>query len=283
MSSKHTIGLHLRVKDTLANVVAEANEFGLSTFQFFLIRQKATTHITLNAKDKEAFLAARPNFGPLFVHSSYWINPATCNKETFAFSKMLLKKELRMAATLELDYLVLHAGSARGYLSSPSDPQSKKAGIATLAKMLNSLLKQERQVKILLENSAHGKKTIGNDLEDFVLLKNELDFPERIGFCFDTAHAFSYGYNLEPVDELVNIIDRTMGLENLKVIHFNDTLDTHGSMQDRHAFPGQGTIGKEVLQKVLSHPKLAPIPKIIEGPVTSKNTTKTVLDEVLRW
>ena len=238
----------------------------------------------LTGKEKAAFLKERrTNLKDLYIHSSYWINPASSNKETLSISKMLLKKEIRLAQSLEVGYLVLHAGSAKGYKPTKDDPDGKLQGILTLAKMLNSILKKESGIEILLENSAHGKKSIGNDLHDFAILQQELDYPEKVGFCLDTAHAFSYGYDLTALDEFVSLVDKTLGLNKVKLIHFNDSQDAHGSMQDRHAFPGHGTMGKKILQPFLHHPQLASIPKIIEGPEWDVQKTMDALEDIWSW
>lgn len=284
MSFKQNIGLHLRINTTLSEVVEQALAYGLSSFQFFLIQQKTEKYLSLSSKEKEDFLKIRrSHLGNLYIHSSYWINPATNNKDTFAISKMLLNKEIKFAQSLEVEYLVLHAGSAKGYKPTKDDPDGKQQGITTLAKMLNSILKKDSGVQILLENSAHGKKSIGNDLNDFSSLLQELDYPEKIGFCLDTAHAFSYGYDLAPINEFIQVLDKTLGLDKIKLIHFNDSQDAHGSMQDRHAFPGQGTIGKKILQPFIRHPQLITIPKIIEGPEWDKAKTMQALEEIYTW
>jgi deoxyribonuclease IV len=284
LKSNELIGLHLRIKDSLTDLVAEALSLNLATLQFFLVKQQSNHYITLPAKEKAAFLAARAtHFKHTFIHSSYWINPASYKKDVFSISRTLLRKELKLAKALEIHNLVLHPGSAKGYPATPNDPQAKQAGIAKLAKMLNTVLKKEDEVKILLENSAHGKRSIGNDLEDFAYLKQLLDFPEKIGFCFDTAHAYSYGYDIHNIPAIIDLMDKTMGLENIKLIHFNDSENTQGSMLDRHAFPGQGTIGSYSLKEFLNHPKLAHLPKIIEGPVASKAITQRILADIQSW
>lgn len=284
MSFKKNIGIHLRLTHTLSQLAQDALACGVTSFQFFLIHQKTEKYVTLNTKDKEDFLRLRRNsFTHLFVHSSYWINPAGGSKQNFLLSKNLLKRELRMAQTLEVDYLVLHAGSAKGHPVSEQDPHGKLAGIGTLTKMLNNILKQNYSVKILLENGAHGKRTIGSDFGDFIHIKQRLDYPEKVGFCIDTAHAFSYGYNLDPTDDFIKLVDTCLGLEHIKLIHFNDTYDAHGSMQDRHAFPGKGNIGKKTLQQILHHPQLITIPKIIEGPTQSIQDTIANLEDLYQW
>jgi deoxyribonuclease-4 len=274
----------LRLIDTLAHLVDDARAYQLRSFQLFPICEGAKTYIYPTTEQKNEFVQARRLlFGPLYMHSSYWINPATYHKHTFLHSRSLLKKELALARDLEIEFLVLHAGSAKGYQETPEDPQGKLRGLITLAKMLNGLAKHQENVVFLLENGAHGKKTLGSDLEDFGLLKGYLDFPEKIGFCLDTAHAFSYGYKLAPLEDFISLVDSTMGLSSVKLMHFNDTRDECGEMLDKHAFPGQGTIGKKILKQILYHPAFEKIPKIIEGSAESAPISLALFHEIKDW
>ena len=276
--------MHLRLKDSLATMVHEAEELGLSTIQFFFVEQATGKYVPLVTQDKMAFLRARRTFlTHAFMHSSYWINPASFKREVYELSQHLLSREFKIARELEIPYIVLHPGAARGYEATPTDPLGKLQGIRTMARMLNTVLRKERGVKILLENAAHGNRCIGNDLNDFIAIRELLEFPDRVGFCFDTAHAFSYGYALTPVNDLLRTLDKTMGLRNIKLIHLNDTNDAFGSKQDRHAFPGQGNIGKEGLAPLLNHPLLTPIPKIIEGPESDNAGIVKVLSDIAAW
>ena len=284
MNYKSSIGLHLRTKDNVTELAQEAADLEVQYFQFFLTTPKTGKYLTLTAKDKQSFVALRrEHCKDIFIHSSYWINPSTYNKDVYELSKRLLRRELIAAGALEIQYLVLHAGSAKGHVATEQDPLAKQPGIDTLAKMINSLTKRATGIKILIENSAHGKRTIGNDLDDLLILRQKLDFPDRIGFCIDTGHAFSYGYQLEPIDDFVALLDQKLGLSNIELIHFNDVQDKQGTMLDRHAFPGLGTMGKEMLQPFLHHKQLLHIPKIIEGPTCSKNTIISLLNDIRTW
>ncbi len=279
------IGLHIRLKEGLAQVAQEALNFNLSHFQFFLTPSPKSAYINIGP-ERENFLMLKQNhFQSLFLHSSYWINPATGKAAGFAASKGLLRKEQAIAQKLEIPFLVVHGGVAKDHPTTPEDPQAKKAGIQTLAKTLNHLVKQESTVQILLENCAHGNRTIGNDFNDFLALKQELDQPEKIGFCVDLAHAFSYGYQLADTENFVQILSTTIGLDAIKLIHFNDSAELCGSKKDHHALPGHGLIGKDTLKSVVNHPTLAHIPLIIEPPHahSSKNTLKSLLEEFNTW
>jgi deoxyribonuclease-4 len=277
-------GLHLRLQNNLTELVEEAAELELSCIQFFLVEQAEHQYIPLTTKDKKIFLAARNDFlKNAFIHSSYWINPASAKEDVFNVSRILLRKELKIAHSLNIQHLVLHGGSAKGHPVTPEDPQAKKLGLENLARMLNLVLKAENDVTILLENTAHGCRTIGNNLEDFVYLRTFLDFPEKIGFCLDTAHAFSYGYDISALDNFIPILESTMGINNIKLIHLNDSAYPLGSQQDKHAVPGSGLIGKSALLPFVKNPVFSTIPKIIEPPICEKDAMRAIMADLTSW
>jgi deoxyribonuclease-4 len=190
-------------------------------------------------------------------------------------SRALLKKEIALANKLEINYIVTHAGSAKGH--------EKEEGIKALAKILNGVLKSESAVKILIENTAHGNRAICSDLCDFIELKKLIKSPEKIGFCLDTAHAFSYGYDIAKTDDFVTLLDQTMGIENIKLIHLNDSAEPHGSKLDKHEVPGKGLIGKKTLQKLINHDKLKDIPIIIEPPQVEIKEIEKIINQIKKW
>jgi len=283
-NSNYTTGLHLRLTENLTTLVTEALELGLPTFQFFLNQPKDSSYLKISPGDLANFLHLKKQFSqPLFLHSSYWINPSTGDKIAFDSSKKLLNKEIRLAKKLEIPYLVLHAGSAKKYTEIKTDPHNKHQGIMTLAKMLNTVLKNEQDIQILLENTAHGNKTIGSDLNDFVLLRNELNNPEKINFCIDTAHAFAYGYDIAQTDTFIQTLDMTMGIHNIKLIHLNDSKENLGTKRDVHGLPGDWKIGAQALKNFIYHEKIKHLPKIIECPATSKHDLERTLNNISNW
>ena len=188
-----------------------------------------------------------------------------------------------MAHALEVPYIVLHPGSTKGYPVNPEDPDARLRGLQALAKTLNTVLKHETNVGILLENIVIGGHGLGGDLEDFLTVKQYLNQPEKVGFCFDTAHAYTYGYALDPLEPMITLIDRTMGLEHLKLIHFNDSAHELGTQLDRHAAPGQGKIGKQQLLPILQEQRFAHIPKIIEVAAGDTAQLSTLISTITAW
>lgn len=268
----NSVGMHLPFKHGLMYLVDQAIDLQLSYFQFFLTNKDRYVHIT-NA-DIRYFLKFRDRFSSLYIHSSYWINPATGIQKNLVVSKRLMLKEIATAQQLEVPYIVLHAGTAKGYQGSPASI-ARSLGIDTIARFFNAILKTNPGVTFLFENTANDGNAIGSNLEDFRLLKTKIDYPEKIGFCLDTAHAFSYGYELTQPSAFIEHIDINIGLSSLKLIHLNDSSETIGRKHDQHALPGQGNIGLYILKALATHPYLIHVPKIIEYPalIHSKNDT----------
>lgn len=279
------IGAHLRLDEQgIVHGAQRALQLNLPCFQIFITAPPAhDKYLKVNLKERTIFKELRKQFDHIYIHSSYWINASTGKKESYSISRSLLRKEIRIAQQLDISYIVLHCGSAKGYPESPDDPLNKKRGILALAKMLNAVLKNEPSVKILLENTAHGNQVIGSDFSDFLLLKKHLIVPERIGFCIDFAHAHAFGYDLGNINKFVTMIDQTIGLTNIFLLHVNDTEEILGSKKDRHAITGAGKIGKDVLTQLLNHPAFINVPKIIEPPLMDTEQMVSLLNEINSW
>ena len=57
-----------------------------------------------------------------------------------------------------------------------------------------------------------------------------------------------------------------IGLEHLKAIHMNDSMNPLGSHKDRHQKIGEGTLGMETFEKIINHPRLKNLPFFLETP-----------------
>ncbi len=268
------VGIHLRLQDALQNVYARALELQLSLFQCFFVYQSTGKLIEMSSDDINACKTMNSAFAMRIVHGSYFINLAS----SFPYHKALAQ-ELSLAKKLEFTHMVLHPGSARG-------AQSHEHGIDFLARTLNKQLKKESDITLVLENTAHGGMSIGGNLEDFCLLKQKLDRPEKLKFCIDTAHAFSYGYDICTQDgqhAFFALLEKCIGIDNIVLLHMNDTYDTLGSKLDRHALPGSGSIGLDVLKQVVMASQVQHIPIIMEVPAVSKEEEQHILVTVRNW
>lgn len=221
------------------------------------------------------FLQLRKQFGDLYVHGSYWINLALVMQE----SHRVLQRELALAQKLQFSHIILHPGTTKG-------ATDRLAGIDTMARFFNRLFKRDIPLTIVLENTAYAGMSVGSDLYDFALLYSKLDRPEKIKFCIDTAHAHAYGYDIISQDGLRNfivLVNETIGIENIVLIHVNDTKELCGSYIDRHFAPGDGIIGTDALKNFVLHPQLVDIPLLLELPILEESDVKRVINEVNNW
>ena len=72
--------------------------------------------------------------------------------------------------------------------------------------------------------------------------------------------------DLNHLDDVLAEFDRVIGLDRLKAIHLNDSLNPFGAHKDRHARIGEGQIGKAALIRVVCHPLLKHLPFYLETP-----------------
>jgi len=259
------VGLHLRLDNKVTDSIEKATQLELPTFQCFLTNSSGK-YVNPNEQEIQDFLKLRKKFKDIFVHSSFWINLANSK----SYNLKLIKKELALAKKLQFTHLVIHPGSAKEY-------ETKEEGISFVAKRLNKILSEEKDIKLLLENTAHGKKTIGNDLEDLKKIQEQVNY--QLKFCLDMAHAYAYGYDLKKdLDKFLKIVDENIGIANIELIHLNESAEPLGSKRDKHTIPGKGKIGIRALKKILKHPKLKHIPAIVELPpkTTEADESKTI-------
>ena len=101
--------------------------------------------------------------------------------------------------------------------------------------------------------------------------------PNRIGVCFDTCHAFATGYGLNSLDgvkKTVSDLDEHIGLENLYLIHLNDSKGSIGDCLDRHEHIGKGKIGITGMSAILNLKDLYHIPVVLETPIDNDGDDK---------
>jgi len=98
-----------------------------------------------------------------------------------------------------------------------------------------------------------------------------------VGICLDTAHTFAAGYDIKTkagLDRTLKEFDDMLGLDLIKVVHFNDSLSPFGSHVDRHQHLGKGKIGLEALGRIINHPALKNAAFIMETPKESERDDK---------
>ena len=157
------------------------------------------------------------------------------------------------------NYYNFHPGSHVG--------QGAEAGVRMIAEMLNEVLTEEQTTTVLLETMSGKGTEIGRNFEELRQILDLVEKKDKMGICLDTCHVWDGGYDIvNNLDSVLEEFDRIIGLEKLKAIHLNDSLNDLGSHKDRHARIGEGRIGLEALVRVIRHPCLERIPFILETP-----------------
>ena len=106
----------------------------------------------------------------------------------------------------------------------------------------------------------------------FAVIIDGVEDKEHIGVCLDTCHIWDSGYDI--VNDYENVISHfndIIGLDNLKVIHVNDSKNINGSHKDRHENIGFGNIGFDTLSKFIFDERFCDKIKILETPYVKVN------------
>lgn len=270
------VGLNLRLTTNLHDLIAQANRLKLPFFQCFLTFQENGHYVKFTQEEYNNFLALKDK-KTIYAHGSYKINLA-CTRY-HSNGSYFLKKELELAKKLECDYLIVHPGST-------SDCKDRNLGIDYIAKKINKVLKKEDYPIILLENVAFGSRAIGGDIYDLALIRSKLDKPEKVQFCIDTAHAYSYGYDIadhKEQDKFIQLLYESLGLDSIALIHLNDTREMLGKNHDRHDIPGQGNIGMAALKKFVLDPRLLHVPLMLELPIVPEDMLRDIVMQINLW
>ena len=197
---------------------------------------------------------------PVVVHGVYLINPASPDPDLWVRSLMALRKEYARCRALGVDSLVIHPGSHRD--------TSVEKGIHRAAEMFRTILEEESGgANILLENTAGSGSSVGNSFSQLASIRELIGLPDRVKFCFDTAHAFAAGYDMrddKDLQETLKKIDGEAGLENIRAVHLNDSMKELGSRVDRHQRIGEGYIGMKGFAAIVNHEAFHEIPGILE-------------------
>lgn len=263
------IGSHVSFnKDQLLGSVKEAIRYGANTFMFYTGAPQNTVRSNIDDyKTMEAYKLMSLNHIPLehvVCHAPYIVNLAN-NKDydKYRFSIDFLIKELERCALLGISKVVLHPGSAVGL--------DRIDAIKNIIYALNIILDTTDSVTICLETMAGKGTEIGVNLEEIKMIIDGVNKKELIGVCLDTCHLNDSGVDIKAFDKYLDEFSSKIGLENIKVVHINDSKNVLGSHKDRHENIGYGTIGFDALLEVIYSPRLEGIPKILETPYISKN------------
>ena len=204
-------------------------------------------------------LAQENHFGKIVAHAPYTLNACAAKEELRTFARETFADDLRRMEYTPGNYYNFHPGSHVG--------QGSEIGIQKIAELLNDVLTEEQTTTVLLETMSGKGTEVGRNFEELRKILNLVEKKSKMGICLDTCHVWDGGYDIvHDLDGVLNDFDHIIGLERLKAIHLNDSLNDCGSHKDRHARIGEGKIGMEALVRIIKHPALREIPFILETP-----------------
>ena len=242
-----------------------AAALGCDTMQIFSRSPQRWRTDFMAPQDIDKFIQSRDEFKikPVFIHIPYLINLASPNPKLYHASIEAYIEDILEAQALKADYIVTHMGSHKD--------TSEQAGLERLTQALNIIIEKTKntQVGILLENTSGSGSWLGYKFSHHRQVIQGLNDKRRIGLCFDTAHAYSAGYDIatkEGLEDTLDEIKKLVGLSLLQVIHLNDSKDPLGSKRDRHEHIGKGKIGQEAMRRIVRHPVLSNLSFILETP-----------------
>ena len=268
------LGCHVGMsgKEMMLGSVKDAVAFGANTFMLYTgapqnTRRKDISELRIQEAHE---LMAQNGIEEFVVHAPYIINLAnTVNPATYEIAVEFLAKEIDRATAMGSQTIVLHSGSHVG--------EGVDKGIASIVKGLNEVLTADTACHIALETMAGKGTEVGRSFEELRAILDRVELKEKMGVCLDTCHIWDGGYDIvNHLDEVLEEFDAVIGLNYLKAIHSNDSLNPLGAHKDRHARLGEGHIGLEAFRRIASHPKLQGLPFIMETPNDDEGWTKEI-------
>lgn len=262
-------GTHASAAGGVHKAIQRTVDVGASSSQIFSKNERQWIAKPLDPAVVETFHEERAKHGidQMVIHDSYLINLASPKEDLIAKSMAAFEDELIRADQLKIKYLVTHPGAHTG--------SGVEEGLRKFAESLNRVFNDlpDNDVIVCLETTAGQGTTLGRTFEEIAEIIDKTEAKERVGVCLDTCHVFASGYDLRTEESTVAVFDefdRVIGLDNLKVLHLNDSKQPFASNKDRHDHIGKGEIGIPAFTAIVNDDRLSGLPGILE---TEKDST----------
>lgn len=262
--NKTLLGAHITISKGLDKAIEIGQSIGCNAIQIFTKNNRIYFAKKLTKQEIEGFKQTQKNseIKTVVAHTSYLINLCSTKEETEHKSIKSLKEELTRCEQLGIPYLVMHPGSHM--------KAGEEVGIEKIAQNLDVVLDSATgTTMVLLETMAGQGTNLGYKFEQLKEIRDLCKHKKLIGFCFDTCHVYSAGYDIGTKKGFTHTFeefDRLLGIKNLKAIHLNDSKTEFNSRKDRHANIGKGKIPKLAFQLLMQDKRFKDIPKILETP-----------------
>ncbi len=274
------VGLHVSIAGSIDKAVDNAVATGCTAFQIFTRNPRGWAAKPLSNTDatnfKEKLAKSKIDRLATVAHMPYLPNLSSPEEDPFARSLDSLIDEVKRCSKLGIPYIVAHLGSHKG--------KGDQKGIEMLVKAFTKAAADTPDdVTILLENTAGQKNSVGSDLDQLGSILSQLKPAKRFGICFDTCHAFAFGYDMSTEKSAAATLekfDNSIGFEHLKILHLNDSKGEIGSNLDRHEHIGLGHIGEKGMKYIIKAINRKKIPIILETPIDERRDDVGNLNKV---
>ena len=260
---KRYFGAHVSAAGGLKNAVSAAIELEINTIQVHPSPPQRWNSAPFAPGVEDPFLEAREGscLEKVFFHAIYLINMATPDNVKFQNAKVSLLNYLDFNARIGGSGVIFHVGSMK-------DQEDDAVGYDRVVSGLNYIMeKAPDNARLILEVAAGAGSVIGDKVEELGMIYGQLERKENVGFGLDTQHMWASGYDFQNhLEDVIDNVESSLGLDKVWSIHLNDSKTALESRKDRHENIGDGLIGREALEKVFTHKKLAHIPFILETP-----------------
>jgi len=273
LDGRPRIGIHTSIAGEASRALDTAARIGCTALQIFSgsprmwprpHQRQIPAPIAKRFRERRAAL----RLGPVAVHANYLINLASPDPRLWENSILAFRDEIIRALQLGADYLIVHPGSARD-AGIPRGIENVAEAIARASTLACSAGVSPAfspfspcPVRVLIENTAGQGTGLGSQFDHLRQMMEACRTRGVIpqpGVCLDTAHLLAAGFEIrtpEGLDRTLNEADAAFGLENVRVIHVNDSKAALASHRDRHEHIGRGHIGKQAFARILNHPRL---------------------------
>lgn len=265
------IGSHISASKGFEAMGRQALKLGANTFAFFTRNPRGGKAKEIDPADVDKLLALMEehHFGKLVAHAPYTMNLCAAKENVRNFSMEMFQDDLKRMDYLPGNYYNFHPGSHVG--------QGAEQGIEMIAEALNGALFEEQTTTVLLETMAGKGSEVGRSFEELRRIIDLVDLDDKLGVCLDTCHIWDGGYDVvDHLDDVLNEFDQVIGLDRLKAIHLNDSMNPLGAHKDRHEKIGQGHLGLEAITRIINHPALKELPFILETPNDDEGYTNEI-------
>jgi len=265
------IGNHTSSSKGYAAMGRQIVKNGGNTFAFFTRNPRGGNAKAIDPADVAKFqeIAREHEFGKIVAHAPYTLNACAAKENLRDFARNTFSDDLKRMEATPGNYYNFHPGSHVG--------QGIEVGIQKIAEVLNAVLTEEQTTTVLLETMAGKGSEVGSHFQELRAIMDLVEKRDKLGICLDTCHVWDGGYDIvNDLDGVLTEFDRIIGLDHLKAIHLNDSLNPLGSHKDRHARIGEGQIGLDALVRVIRHPELEGKPFILETPNDDEGWTREI-------